>query len=141
MYVNFEVIQSFCQTGISKQIPNKILPVASLGKVIELEIYVSVRKIIQIIKAFFLFFSVLSSSFCRFTRAPHHENSLNLRWDWLELEQFFAGGNLCIFNLLAMNEKDPSRCFQQIGHMFLGFEFTNQPNVLNCDILYQDMTK
>ena len=92
-------------------------------------------------QSFFLFFSVLSSSFCRFTRAPHHENSLNLRWDWLELEQFFAGGNLCIFNLLAMNEKDPSRCFQQIGLMFLRFEFTNQPNVLNCDILYQDMTK
>ena len=35
-----------------------------------------------ILHVIFLFFPVSGSFFCRFARAPHHENSLNLRWDW-----------------------------------------------------------
>ena len=46
------------------------------------------------------------------------------------------------FQSTSMNEKDPlSRCFQQIGHMFLRFEFTNQLNFLKCITLFQAMVK
>ena len=73
-----------------------------------------------ILHVIFLFFPVSGSFFCRFARAPHHENSLNLRWDWRTVlcrGQFMHFQSTC-------NEwkKNLSRCFQQIGFcLFLAF--------------------
>ena len=66
------------------------------------------------------FFPVSGSFFCRFARAPHHENSLNLRWDWRTV---LCRGQFMHFQSTSMNEKkNPSRCFQQIGFcLFLAF--------------------
>ena len=74
-----------------------------------------------ILHVIFLFFPVSGSFFCRFARAPHHENSLNLRWDWRTV---LCRGQFMHFQSTSMNEKkiQPSRCFQQIGFcLFLAF--------------------
>ena len=74
-----------------------------------------------ILHVIFLFFPVSGSFFCRFARAPHHENSLNLRWDWRTV---LCRGQFMHFQSTSMNEKKihPSMCFQQIGfYLFLAF--------------------
>ena len=73
-----------------------------------------------ILHVIFLFFPVSGSFFCRFARAPHHENSLNLRWDWRTV---LCRGQFMHFQSTSNEwKKNLSRCFQQIGFcLFLAF--------------------